>query len=58
MSNSNADSMMIASSIDSLQENSDVKLQHLHNDEEKLTDIINLLIKTSMLEKEMSKDYL
>jgi len=58
MSSSNADSMMIASSVDSLQENSDARIQHSHNDEEKITDIIDLLIKTSTLEKKMSKDYL
>ncbi len=50
--------MMIASSVDSLQENSDARIQHSHNDEEKITDIIDLLIKTSTLEKKMSKDYL
>ena len=48
---------MIASNVDMLQENSDAKLQRLRNDEEKIADIIDLLIKTSMLEKEMSKDY-
>jgi len=57
MSSSNADSMMIASSVDSLQRNRDAKLQHSRNDEEKIADIINLLIKISTLEKEMSKDY-
>jgi len=57
MSSSNADSMMIASSIDLLQENSDAKLQRSRNDEEKIADIINLLIKTSTLKKKMSKDH-
>ncbi len=57
MSCSNASSKMIASNVDMLQENSDAKLQRLRNDEEKIADIIDLLIKTSMLEKEMSKDY-
>jgi len=57
MSSSNADSMMIASSIDLLQENSDAKLQRSRNDEEKIADIIDLLIKTSTLKKKMSKDY-
>jgi len=58
ISSSNADSMMITSSVDSLQENSDARLQRSCNDEKKIADIINLLIKTSTLEKEMSKDYL
>ncbi len=54
---SNASLKMIASDVDILQENSDVKLQRLRNDEEKIVDIINLLIKTLTLKKEMSKDY-
>jgi len=58
MSSSNADSMTIASSVDSLQRNSDVRLQRSRNDKEKIADIIDLLIKTSTLKKEMSKDYL
>jgi len=49
---------MIASDVDMLQENSDAKSQRLCNDEEKIVDIIDLLIKTSTLEKKMSKDYL
>jgi len=55
---SNASSKMIASNVDMLQENSDARLQRSRNDEEKIADIIDLLIKTSTLEKEMSKDYL
>ena len=58
MSSSNADSMTVASSVDLSQENSNAKLQRLRNNEKKIADIINLLIKTSTLEKEMSKDYL
>jgi len=58
ISSSNADSMMITSSVDSLQENSDARLQRSCNDEKKIADIIDLLIKISTLEKEMSKDYL
>ncbi len=54
---SNASSKMIASDVDILQENNDAKLQRLHNDEEKIVDILNLLIKTSMIKKEMNKDY-
>ncbi len=57
MSCSNASSKMIANDIDILQENSDARLQRSRNDEEKIADIIDLLIKTSTLEKEMSKDY-
>ncbi len=55
---SNASSKIIASDVDMLQENSDARLQRLQNNEEKIVDIIDLLIKTSTLEKEMSKDYL
>ena len=55
---SNASSKIIASNVDMLQENSDARLQRSCNDEEKIVDIINLLIKTSTLKKEMSKDYL
>ncbi len=58
MSCSNASSKMIASDVDMLQENSDAKSQRSRNDEEKIADIIDLLIKTSTLKKEMSKDYL
>jgi len=55
---SNASLKMIASNVDMLQENSDARLQCLHNDKKKIADIIDLLIKTSTLKKEMSKDYL
>jgi len=55
---SNASLKMIASDVDILQENSDAKSQRSCNNEEKIADIIDLLIKTSTLEKEMSKDYL
>ena len=57
MSCSNASSKMIVSNVDILQENSDAKSQRSCNDEEKIVDIINLLIKTSTLKKEMSKNY-
>jgi len=57
MNCSNADSKMIASDIDSLQENRDARLKHLHNDEKNVVNIIDLLIKISMLEKEKSKDH-
>ncbi len=54
---SNASLKMIASDVNMLQENSDMRLQCSRNNEEKIADIIDLLIKTSTLEKEMSKDY-
>jgi hypothetical protein len=57
MNCSNADSKMIASYVNSLQENKDVRLKHLHNDEENITNIIDLLIKISTLEKKKSKDH-
>jgi len=57
MNCSNADSKMIASDVNSLQENKDVKLKHSCNDEENVTNIIDLLIKISTLEKEKSKDH-
>jgi len=57
MNRSNADSKMIASDVDSLQENRDARLKHLCDDEENVANIIDLLIKTSTLEKEKSKDH-
>ncbi len=57
MNRSNVDLKMIASNIDSLQENKDAKLKCLCNDEENIANIINLLIKISTLEKEKSKDH-
>ncbi len=57
MSCSNASSKKIASNVDMLQENSDAKLQCLHNDEKKIVNIIDLLIKTSTLKKKMSKNH-
>jgi len=57
MSSSNANSMTIASSVDSLQRDSDVKFKHSCNDEMKVISIINLLIQTSTLKKEKSKDH-
>ncbi len=58
MSCNNASSKMIASNVDMSQENSNAKLQRSCNDEKKIVNIIDLLIKTSTLEKKMSKDYL
>ncbi len=54
---SNADLKMIASDVDSSQENKDVRLKYSCNDEENIANIIDLLIKISMLKKEKSKDY-
>ena len=57
MNCSSADSKMIVSDVNSLQENRDARLKHLRNDEENVANIIDLLIKISTLEKEKSKDY-
>jgi len=57
MSSSNADSMMIASSVDSLQRDSDVKFKHSCNDKMKVISIINLLTQTLTLKKKKSKDH-
>ncbi len=54
---SNVDLKMIISDVDSLQENRNIKLKYLHNDEENVVNIIDLLIKISMLKKEKSKDH-
>jgi len=54
---SNADSKMIVSDVDSLQENKDVRLKCSCNDEENIVNIIDLLIKISTLKKEKSKDH-
>ncbi len=54
---SSADSKMIASDVDSLQENRDVRLKCSCDDEENVANIIDLLIKISTLEKEKSKDH-
>jgi len=57
MNRSSADSKMIASDVDSLQENRDAELKHSRDDEENIANIIDLLIKISTLEKEKSKDH-
>jgi hypothetical protein len=57
MNCSNVDLKMIISDVDSLQENRNIKLKYLHNDEENVVNIIDLLIKISMLKKEKSKDH-
>jgi len=53
----NADSNMIASDVNSSQENRDARLKCLRNDEENIANIIDLQIKISTLEKEKSKDH-
>jgi len=57
MNCNSVDSKMIASNVDSLQENRNVKSKCLHNNEENVINIIDLLIKISTLEKEKSKDH-
>ncbi len=57
MNCSNADSEMIASDVDLSRRNSNMRLKSLHNDKKYVTNIINLLIQTSMLKKEKSKDH-
>ncbi len=57
MNCSNADSKMIASDVDSSQENRDARLKCSHDDEENVANIIDLLIKILTLEKEKSKDH-
>jgi len=57
MNYSNVDSKMIASNVDSLQENRDAKLKHSRDDKKNVANIIDLLIKISTLEKEKSKDH-
>ncbi len=58
MNCSSVDSKTIASNVDSLQENRDVRSKHSRDDEENVVNIIDLLIKISTLEKEKSKDHL
>jgi len=54
---SNANLKMIASNVDSLQENKDAELKCSRNNEENVANIIDLLIKISTLEKEKNKDH-
>ncbi len=55
---SNADSEMIASDVDLSRRNSNARLKSSRNDKKYVANIIDLLIQTSMLEKEKSKDHL
>jgi len=57
MNRSNADLKMIASDVDSLQENKDAELKRLRDNEENIANIIDLLIKISTLEKKKNKDH-
>jgi len=57
MSSSNADSIMIASSVDLSQRDSDARFKCLRNNETKVISIIDLLTQTLMLKKEKSKDH-
>ena len=57
MNCSNADSKMITSNINLLQENKDARLKHLCNNEKNIVNIIDLLIKISTLEKKNSKNH-
>jgi len=58
MNSKDADSNAIMSNIDALQKDSKAKLKCSCNDEKKIINIIELLIKTSTLKKEKNKDYL
>ncbi len=57
MNCSNADSKTIASNVNLSWRNSKIRLKSLHNDEKYVVNIIDLLIQTSMLEKEKNKDH-
>ena len=57
MNCSNADLKTIASNVELSQRNSNAGLKSSRNDEKYVANIIDLLIQTSTLEKEKSKDY-
>ncbi len=57
MNCSNAGSETIASNVDSSRRNSNVRSKSLRNDKKYVANIIDLLIQTSTLEKEKSKDH-
>ena len=57
MNSNNVDLKMIASNVDSLQRDSDVRFKRSCNDKMNTISIINLLTQTSMLKKEKSKDH-
>ncbi len=57
INHSNVNLKTIASDVNLSQENRNVKSKHLCNDEKNIANIIDLLIKISMLKKEKSKDH-
>ncbi len=57
MNCSNTDSEMIVSDVDLSRRNSNMRSKSLCNDEKYVVNIIDLLIQTSTLEKEKSKDH-
>jgi mRNA-degrading endonuclease YafQ of YafQ-DinJ toxin-antitoxin module len=57
MNSRNADLNMIMINVNALQKDYKVKLKNLYNDKQKINNIIDLLIKTSTLEKKKNKDY-
>ncbi len=57
MNCSNADSETIVNNVDSSWRNSNVRSKSSCNDEKYVANIIDLLIQTSMLKKEKSKDH-
>ncbi len=57
MNCSNVDSETIANNVDSSWRNSNVRSKNSRNDKKYVTNIIDLLIQTSTLEKEKSKDH-
>jgi len=57
MNCNNVDSKTIASDVNLSQKNSNVRLKSSRNDKKYIINIIDLLIQTSMLKKEKSKDH-
>jgi len=57
MNSKDADLNVIESNVDALQKDNNAKLKCSRNDEKRIISIIKLLIKTSTLKKEKSKDY-
>jgi len=54
---SNADLKIIASDVNLSRRNSNARLKSLCNDKKYVVNIIDILIQTSMLKKEKSKDH-
>jgi mRNA-degrading endonuclease YafQ of YafQ-DinJ toxin-antitoxin module len=57
MNSRNADSNAIMIDVEISQKSNIAKLKSLHNDKKKIKNIIELLTKTFMLEKEKNKDH-